>query len=500
MKKVLAGVVIVALVLVMVFTFTACNKYKFGPVGTTEYSSEDAVGNGTLAVKQGKYLYFVNNVGSDDNLTKDENDWGAKGTDGAIMKSKIKDDGTLECLGVVVPKMFYTDSTNAGIYVYGSWIYYVARSQKTDNKGNLISALEYLRTSTDGTKYESLAIVEDLTSQYIFTPTGLIYTYDSNIHYVDYSGKKVKDTQVVTEYTDVEMSEEDLCMFYTQDSGSDYILGNHMGVVLSNGTTKTIISENAYYEGDGDYRKSLSTLFTLDIIGYNAADNSIYYTKTCKDAGAKVTTNGVALGDDFTFALANEKTYALSALSSIYSLGVNNGVVNVASGTIVAYAPMVDDLHEVKSDEVGLTSAITVLFNETFDNVTYTYYLMSSKLYRANLIKDGTLNKNAYEEKVSDVSFSSTYGKPSYMDGYLYYESSDDATYLSRMKIADYNASTQAKINGYIVSGYREYTYPDDADYVINKDDELIKNKVPAFITEADLETYISNHKTTNEE
>ena len=57
MRKVLAGVVIVALIIVMVFTFTACNKYKWGPVGSTEYSSEDAVGNGTLAVKQGKYLY-----------------------------------------------------------------------------------------------------------------------------------------------------------------------------------------------------------------------------------------------------------------------------------------------------------------------------------------------------------------------------------------------------------------------------------------------------------
>lgn len=497
MRKVLAGVVIVALIIVMVFTFTACNKYKWGPVGSTDYSLEDAVGNGTLAVKQGKYLYFVNNVASDDNLTKDDNAWGANGTNGAILKSEIKDDGTLECLGIVVPKMFYTDASNAGIYVYGEWIYYVARSQQTDNKGALISSLEFARTLTDGTKTESLAIVESLTADYIFTKTGLLYTVDSNIHYVDYSGKKVTDAEVVTGYTDIEVSEEDLCIFYTQANESDYVLANKMGVVTSDGSVKTLIAENAYYTGDGDYRKDLSSLFTLDIIGYNAADNSIYYTKTCRDAAAKVTTNGRAINDDYT--VGEEKTYATSALSSIYSLGVNVGIVNVASSTLVAYAPMTDAIHEVKSDEVTTTSTITILFNETFDNVTYTYYLMSSKLYRANLIKDNTLNKNAYEEKISNVSFSTTFGNPSYMDGYLYYESSDDATYLSRIKISSYDASTQALINGYIVSGYKAYTYADDADFIINKDDEEIKDKVPAYITDADLETYITNHKSDKE-
>ena len=499
MKKALAIVVIVALTLIMVFTFAACNKYKWDPVGTTEYLGEDAVGNGTLAVKQGKYLYFVNNVASVDSLTKEDNEWGANGTNGAIMKSVIKDDGSLECLGVVVPKIYTTSASTAGIYVYGEWIYYVARSQKTDNKGSLISAVEFLRTTTDGTKTESLATVENVSADYIFTATGLLYTNDSNIHYVDYTGKKPVDNEVVTEYTDVEFSKDDLCIFYTQANESDYVLGNHLGVVLSDGSVKTIIAENSYYSGEGDYRSNLSTLFTLDIIGYDASENAIFYTKTCRDAEARVTTNGYALPADYSFVAADEKTYANSALSSVYSLGVNNWIVNIASSTLVAYAPMDDTIHEKKSDEISLTASITILFNETFDDVVYTYYLMSSNLYRANLIKDNALNKNAYEEKISDVAFGTTYGKPNYLDGYLYYESSDDATYLSRIKISSYDASTQALINGYIVSGYKDYEYPEDADYVINKDDEVIKDKVPAYITDADLTTYISNHKSDKE-
>ena len=495
MRKVLTSVVIVALVLVMLFALTACNKYKNDPVGTKDYASQEAIGNGTLAVQQGNYLYFVNNVASDESLTKDKNEWKANGTNGAIMKSVINSDGTLECLGVVVPKMFYTDATNAGIYVYGEWIYYVARSQQTDNKGNLIESLEFMRTTIDGTKTESLAIVDGLTSNYVFTKTGLLYTVDSNIHYVDYSGKKIKDTEVVKEYTDLEVSEEDLCMFYTKANESDYILGNSLGVVLSDGTQKTIIAENSYYTGDAHYETNLSTMFALDIIGYNAQENAIFYTKTCKDTAAKVTTNGYIIPEDYTFDATKEVTYAVSALSSVYSLGVSKGIVDVSSSTLTAYAPMTDGIHEIKSDEVTMTGTITILFQEG----DYTYYLMSSKLYRANLIKNDTINKNAYEEKISNAAMATTYGAPSYLGGFVYYESSDDATYLSRINISSYNADTQALVSGYIVSGYTAYTYEEDADYIINKDDESIKDKVPQFMTEDDLKTYITNHKSDKE-
>ena len=495
MKKALISVVIVVLVAVMLLTLTACNKYKWNAVGTTEYSSEEAVGNGSLVVKQGGYLYFVNNVADTSSLTKDDNEWGANGSNGAIIKSKINEDGTLETLGVVVPKIFAPSYSDAGIYVYGEWIYYAARSQKTDNKGNLISALEFLRTKTDGTKTQSLAIVEDTSTTYIFTKTGLLYTKDSNIYYVDYSGKKIKDAAtVVEEYTDLVVSEEDLCMFYTKASDDEYVMGNNLGVVLADGSNKIIISESAYAPEGVNYKTNPSTLFTLDIIAYNAADNSIYYTKTCKDNDAKVFTIGYAIPEDYSFNKDNEIAFAKKALSSIYSLGINVGIVDVSSSTIVSYAKMTDPALEVKSEELALSAQITVLYEKD----GYTYYLESSKLYRANLFVDGKVNKNAYEEKISDVSFGSKYGKPVLIADYLYYESSDDATYLSRIKMA-YDSTTQAYLKGYIVSGYKAYTYPDDADYVVNKDDESIKDKVPAYMTDSDLETYVSNHKTTNE-
>ena len=495
MKKVLRGIVIVALVLVTLFSLTACNKYKWGPVGGAEDADKDVVSNGSLAVQQGKYLYFVNNVADDSSLTKSDNEFGANGVNGAIMKSKINDDGTLECLGVVVPKMFVSDYANAGIYVYGEWIYYVARSQQTDNKGNLLSSLEFMRTTVDGTKTQSIAVVEDLGTNYIFTKTGLLYTINAEIHYVDCTAKKFPDTTVVTEYTDLEVSKEDLCMFYTKASDNEYVSANNLGVVLSDGSNKVIVSEGAYAPENVDYKTNLSYQYSLAIIGYNAADNSIYYTKTCNDTNAAVSTVGYVIPEDYSFN-KNEVKYANSALSTVYSLGVNVGLVDVSGTTLVAYAPMADtDIMEKKSEELTVTSAITILYQED----GYTYYLMSSLLYRSDLFKNGTINPNAYEEKISEVKISVKYQNPSKLGDYLYYESSDDATYLYRLKISTYTSETQAYLKGYIVSGYKTYEYPEDADYVINKDDESIKDKVPAYMTETDLETYISNHKTTNE-
>ena len=41
MRKILTGVVIVSIILVMLFTLTACNKYKWDPVGGTDEATAE---------------------------------------------------------------------------------------------------------------------------------------------------------------------------------------------------------------------------------------------------------------------------------------------------------------------------------------------------------------------------------------------------------------------------------------------------------------------------
>lgn len=54
-------------------------------------------------------------------------------------------------------------------------------------------------------------------------------------------------------------------------------------------------------------------------------------------------------------------------------------------------------------------------------------------------------------------------------------------------------------IDRYLIYHNGTYTYSEEDKFILNKDDETIKDKIPAYITEADLETYKTNHKTAKE-
>ena len=132
MKKAFRGINIAVILVALIATMTACNSYSWDAVGTTADSDKEATGNGTLYVQQGSYVYFVNGVVDDSSLTKADNEWGKASVKGSIFKAKVGDDGSLTVMGVVVPKLFISDYSDAGLYVYGQWIYYVTRSLKTD--------------------------------------------------------------------------------------------------------------------------------------------------------------------------------------------------------------------------------------------------------------------------------------------------------------------------------------------------------------------------------
>ena len=80
--------------------------------------------------------------------------------------------------------------------------------------------------------------------------------------------------------------------------------------------------------------------------------------------------------------------------SSIYSLGIEKGIVDISSSTLKIYHPVgadgKDDMEEASS---ALASTIKVIFatNE------YVYFAMSSSVYRADLFTtSGSFNSKAY--------------------------------------------------------------------------------------------------------
>lgn len=495
MKKILLGLITLVSVVVMLFSFTACNKYKWDAVGGTEYSDSVAENNGTVVVKQGSYLYYVNGVNTTALTAASENEWGGASVKGSIMKSKIEEDGSLKCLGVVVPKTFYSGYSNAGLYVYGDWIYYVTRTIRTDNKGTPIDGLEYMRSKTDGTKTQSIAIVESTSSSYIFTEKGLIYTNESNIYFVGYTDKKVeKEKVLVEEYTDVEISKEKQMVFFAKASDNELIQSNSISVILKDGTIKEIIKTNSFTDKEDEYYLDIANQFTVDVIKYDAKENVLYYTKKAANAEASVGTYGYKFKDEnFAFDKANEKQYAKSALSTVYPLGFEKGLLDYSSTSLVVYKPMTGS-DEIKSDTLTTSSTINIVKQEG----STIYYLLSNLLYKADILtQDGdAINTSAYAEKISTATFGSQYGAPVFLDNYVYFENSAETNYLYRMDLNSYSMTSEITYaKAYIVSGYKTHTYAEDDEFIINKDDESIKDKVPAYITEADLSTYIDNHK-----
>lgn len=497
MKKLIISIIAVVAVITMLFSFTACNDYKWDAVGTKEGSDQVAENNGTIAVKQGSYLYYINGSKTDSLAAASDNKWGEASVKGSIMKSKINEDGSLTTLGVVVPKTFYSGYASAGLYIYGQWIYYTTRTIRTDNKGVPIEGLEYLRTTIDGTKTQSIAIVESVSSNFIFTEKGLIYTNESNIYFVGYNDKKIeKEKTLVEEYADIEISKENQLVFYTKANENQLIQSRTVSVILKDGSIKEVIKNDSYSTNKDEYYTDLANQFSIDIIKYDAKENVLYYTKTASNAEAKVGTYGCKLEEDYSIKVENEKQFASSALSTVYPLGIEKGLLDTASTTIVIYKPMTTQ--EVKSKEIVLASTINLVKR---DGAVF-YYIQSQNLYKADLLNaDATdINTNAYAEKISTVTIGSQYGVPVFVGNYVYFENADETNYLYRMDVSSYSIGSEIKYaKAYAVSGYKAYTYSDEDKFILNKDDETIKDKIPAYITEADLETYKTNHKTAKE-
>jgi hypothetical protein len=501
MKKILRGIIIAVLVIATLATLTGCNNYKWDAVGSTSDRGDTVEGNGTLAVKTGDYLYYVNGVADTSSLTKADNKWGDASIKGNIIKSKITANG-LEYVGVVVPKLFASDYSDAGIYIYGEWLYYVTRSIKTDNTGALISAVEFMRTKLDGKKTQSIAIVESTSCEFIFTESGLIYAYDSDIHFVSYTDKKVgKDEVKVEEYSGLLVSKENQLMFYTKASKNTLVSANNIGVVLKDGTSKTVISEEAYSTAK-TYYSDVENLYTLAMLKYDASENALYYTKTGTSKIEDISTVAYKFDDNFTFNKDNEIKYATSALtSSIYLLGTENGILDISSTTVKIYRKMTGEFEDL-SKELTFSAEITPIKIDG-NNM---YCAMNSYFYFIEgMFKDGDkkeLDITAYAWKISDVTFGTTYGNPTMIGDDIYYVSADDSSYQYKVSVKDFDCKTNpadpTKAIGYILSGYKDYTYPDGEskeDYIINKDTSL-EGKVPAHMTDTDLSTYVTSHKT----
>lgn len=477
-KKLLLLVVVIG---VMVFAFMGCQSYKWGPVGTTEYSSEVAQGNGTYAVRQGDYLYYINGYYPASNLSKpQDNYFGKASVKGSVMKSRVNQDGTLSETAVVVPKAIINTSTMGGIYVIGNWIYYATPTTLTDNTDVLLSTtFEYYRTKTDGTSTQKIATLDGAALNFKFTEYGFIYSLNNTISMVAYNNDKIGDTTTVAEEvtnviftttSNYKVGESYLTdyIFFTKVSESDTFYGNLL--YATNGTNTIKITDEQTYTTDQS-NISLQYSFTPLRAVMEQDGLALYYTRSSYTGGSTQTvgTFGYKFAtSDFTFNTANEKQYSTTALSTFTPISFADGLLDTSAATAKLF-------NGISATPVTITFSATptILFTQGSD----TYYLISNILMKRDILNGGV------EIKVCDETMDTTWLRPSIIDNYVYYISSSVSNYLFRINLNDfvYTSNNIVRPEGKIVSGYSE-------------NDKTEDGLAPSFMTDTDLETYIKNN------
>ncbi len=199
MKK----IVCLILALLSLFVFASCNNWSST---ITDYSGEVS-SNGGFAVVKGDYVYFIN--GSQEYDV--ENKFGEV-TKGALVRAKVSDIGKENAVcEMVVPKLVYSDyrENNAGIYIFGDYVYYPTPCDDLDKASNVKNNfVEFTKTKLDGTDTVVLATVEGLSTPYRFIEKGgkvylTVYTTIEEENFLvtyDSDGNEVFKSQAITSY------------------------------------------------------------------------------------------------------------------------------------------------------------------------------------------------------------------------------------------------------------------------------------------------------------
>ena len=149
-KKIIS-LVAVATLFGSTLAMTACGKDYYKEKALPGYTSEGEVNsNGGFAVEKGDYIYYIN--GKEDYA--ETNAYGEV-TKGALMRIKKSEltAGSYANAEVVVPMMFVAQNYDAGIYIYGDYVYYATPTSDKNMKGEVTNSwIDFKRAKLDGSE------------------------------------------------------------------------------------------------------------------------------------------------------------------------------------------------------------------------------------------------------------------------------------------------------------------------------------------------------------
>lgn len=240
-KKIIS-LVAVATLFTSTLAMTACGDkpYKGDKLSDTPSAEATVSSNGGFAVEKGDYIYYIN--GKEDYAEK--NAYGEV-TKGALMRIKKTDlaAGDYDKTDVVVPMMFSAQNYNAGIYIYGDYVYYATPTSDKNMKGEVTNSwIDFKRAKLDGseTMKDYYFRLSDNAAKYRFVEeNGVVYClYEEDGMLKSYNTSSKKSTVLVKGAT----------YFYDNEDLTNPNVYYTMGVTLNaDSDTPTTATYNQVY-------------------------------------------------------------------------------------------------------------------------------------------------------------------------------------------------------------------------------------------------------------
>jgi hypothetical protein len=268
MHKKLFSVCAAAMCLTTAFSFTACKNDNYTQPTLSGYTSSEskAESNGGFAVKKDGYVYFIN--GAEENTA--ENAFGevTKGALCRIAYDKLTA-GDFSTVETVVPMLFVAQNFDAGIYIYGDYVYYATPTTDKNLSGKVESGwLDFKRAKLDGSEAMKNYYfrLEDNTSKYRFVEVdGVVYCM-----YEEEGALKSYNTATETTTTLAKGIKSESFFYDTSDPTNPYAY--YTMAVTKDADT----AHSSAFEYDQLYRVSAATTVSVDKdkASYTATDKT----------------------------------------------------------------------------------------------------------------------------------------------------------------------------------------------------------------------------------
>lgn len=437
--KIICSSLAVISVATLAFTSGCANGWK-GTDGADTATEAVAGTNGGFVVETNDYAYFING----NSANTQENKFGSvvKGSIQRIKKSDLAANNYANTQ-TVVPSVIYSGNYEAGLYIYGGYLYYTTPSTQKNTSGEVLNSnLDFKRTKLDGT---------DTTNGYIWQSSDNAVDY----RYVEVDGVvyilyAVSENLYGTSYTNIhsvncETGENTLLAynvasyaFDTENPETPYAYYT-MSVPEAMGESSTL-SYNQLYRVKADVTTSPREYDFSNVEDYDAETDPVYINKgdLVYDGIGKLRANNgltqfnygynvegvdqtpVLNNGDYTYEIQWYKNGVLyftrkEPVGATHLYKIEDGQITAAHNAITANDQAVMFIAENYTTEYTLV---------TLNDVLYAFELGSSGIFKKAMTFDSATNSYSFGDslKISDATSATALFVKEHGDHvYLYY-------------------------------------------------------------------------------